>query len=176
MVTPDQEHGRQEYPAAIFLSAQLLSLIETSIGRKVVVHDDGHGESDAAQPALLLWVFNPDIYYSSSKRGPTAHRAMKIFFKPLADPQSFLDANSNTCEELVVPEDDFVDFGHTVRESTAILPQAARKFQEWDVGLLDRWEKNASGSARMDENPLNKKVSEGFEPFKLPAGMEELYL
>jgi hypothetical protein len=100
---------------------------------------------------------------------------MKVFYKPLADPLKFLDAN-NTHEELVVPEQDLVDLTQTLEESTQILPEAARTFQDWEVGLLDRWEKNATGSARMDENPLNKRVDEGFEPFKLPAGMEELYL
>jgi hypothetical protein len=101
---------------------------------------------------------------------------MKVFYKALPDPDEFLDANSNTHEELRIPEEDFVDFKDTLRESTEILPQAARAFQDWTVGLLDRWEMNATGSSKMDENPLNKKVEEGFEVFKLPAGMQELYL
>ena len=64
--TPAHNH----YDSASFIAAQLLHLIESSIARKVVVHsntDDG----------LLCWIFNPDIYYSSSKRGPTVYRAMK---------------------------------------------------------------------------------------------------
>lgn len=178
-VIPEPGQSPQSFPAAIFLAAQLLSLIENSVSRKVVVHHDSHEDAQAEQAGLLLWVFNPDIYYSSSKRGPTAHRAMKVFYKPLSDPVKFLDSstsNNNTHEELIVPKEDFVQFRETLQDSTEILPQSARTFQDWHVGLLDRWEKNASGSARMDENPLNKKVDEGFELFKLPAGMRELYL
>lgn len=166
----------ETYPAAIFLAAQLLSLIESSITRKIVVHADGPGEPDSEHAGLLLWVFNPDIYYSSSKRGPTAYRAMKVFYKSLHSPEQFLNDNQSSVEELVVPQEDFVGFKQTLQQSTNILPDSARTFQDWQVGLLDRWEKTATGSARMDENPLNKKVDEGFEVFKLPAGMQELYL
>ncbi|KAH0842138.1 hypothetical protein FOPE_07402 [Fonsecaea pedrosoi] len=175
-VVPEQGQAPERFPAAVFLTAQLLSLIGSSVNRRVVVHDDKPSESESGRPGLLLWIFNPDIYYSSSKRGPTAHRAMKVFYKSLSNPEEFLDGAGSNCEELVVPEEDFSDFRRTLEESTEILPPSARTFQEWDVGLLDRWEKNATGSARMDENPLNKKVEEGFELFKLPAGMEELYL
>lgn len=165
-------HGKEEdYPAAVFLCAQLLSLIESSVSRKVVVHDA------AGSQGLLVWVFNPDIYYSSSKRGPTAHRAMKVFYKTLdEEPGKFLEVNGAAYEELVVPAEDFAEFNETLRESTDVLPQAARQFQDWNVGLLDRWEKKATGSQGFDENPLNRKVEEGFEVFKLPAGMRELYL
>ncbi|OAP63835.1 hypothetical protein AYL99_03062 [Fonsecaea erecta] len=174
MLEPGQ--ALERFPAAVFLTAQLLSLIGSSVNRRVVVHDGKQSDSEHGRQGLLLWIFNPDIYYSSSKRGPTAHRAMKVFYKFLPRPEEFLDGPGSNCEELVVPEEDFGEFKHTLQESTDILPPSARTFQDWDVGLLDRWEKNATGSARMDENPLNKKVDEGFELFKLPAGMQELYL
>ncbi|KAK4940504.1 hypothetical protein LTR10_019378 [Elasticomyces elasticus] len=171
-VAANKEDDWEEYPTAVFLCAQLLTLIESSVSRKVVVHDE------AGNQGLLVWVFNPDIYYSSSKRGPTAHRAMKVFYKMLdEEPGKFLETSGAAAyEELVVPAEDYEEFTTTLRESADVLPQAARVFQEWNVGLLDRWEKKASGSTVLDGNPLNRKVEEGFEVFKLPAGMAELYL
>ncbi|OCT48771.1 hypothetical protein CLCR_04815 [Cladophialophora carrionii] len=166
----------ERYAAAVFITTQLLSLIESSVSRKVVVHADSPAEAESEHAGLLLWIFNPDIYYSSSKRGPTAHRAMKVFYQAISDPEKYLDTNGTHHDELVVPQEDFAGFKQTLEESTEILPYSARTFQDWKVGLLDRWEKTATGSARMDENPLNKKVEEGFELFKLPAGMQELYL
>ena len=141
-----------------------------------MVHADHGDEAPSNDAGLLLWVFNPDIYYSSSKRGPTAHRAMKIFYQPLGEAGKYLDGSGSDHEELVVPQEDFDEFQQTLRDSNEILPDSARNFKDWKVGLLDRWEKSATGSARMDENPLNKRVDEGFELFKLPAGMQELYL
>jgi hypothetical protein len=169
--------GEKEiYPSAIFLCGQLLSLMESSISRRVVLHAEAQEVGTTKHEGLLLWIFNPDIYYSSSKRGPTAHRAMKVFYKTLDEIDKFLEQNGNTHEELMVPPEDLTEFAETLRDSTEILPQSARTFQDWTVGLVDRWEKNASGTKRMDENPLNKGVDEGFELFKLPAGMQELYL
>ena len=102
---------------------------------------------------------------------------MKVFYKSIPNPEQFLEGDEGlNHEELIVPGEDFVDFKQTLQQSTDVLPDSARTFQDWAVGLLDRWERSATGSARMDENPLNKKVEEGFELFKLPAGMQELYL
>lgn len=39
-----------------------------------------------------------------------------------------------------------------------MLPQSARRFQDWDVGLLDRWERVPSGVGVMMENPLARGV------------------
>lgn len=101
---------------------------------------------------------------------------MKVFYKNLSQVGQFLNEHSNTHEELIVPADDFEEFKTTLEDSTSVLPVSARVFQDWAIGLIDRWEKLATGTSKMDENPLNKKVEEGFELFKLPAGMQELYL
>ena len=171
-----QDQVLQDFPPDVFICGQLLSLIESSVSRKIVLHQDTHANAGSEVKGLLLWIFNPDIYYSSSKRGPTAHRAMKIFYKSISKPEEFLDEHNNTHEELVVPPEDFEDFKTILEESTTVLPLSARKFQDWGIGLIDRWEKHATGTSKMDENPLNKKVEDGFELFKLPAGMQELYL
>jgi hypothetical protein len=171
-----QDQEAQEFPPSVFICSQLLSLIESSVTRKIVLHCETQGDIENGHAGLLLWIFNPDIYYSSSSRGPTVHRAMKVFYQPLLEIGKFLDEHSNTHEELTVPPEDLEDFRKTLSDSTAILPQSARSFQDWGVGLIDRWEKNATGASWMDQNPLNKKVDEGFETFKLPEGMQELYL
>lgn len=166
----------QDFPPSIFICSQLLSLIESSVNRKIILHSETPTETGTGAGALLLWIFNPDLYYSSSSRGPTVHRAMKVFYKSLLEVGKFLDENSNTHEELTVPPEDLEDFRKTLHDSTAILPQSARSFQDWGVGLIDRWEKHATGTSWMDQNPLNKRVDPGFEAFKLPEGMQELYM
>lgn len=171
-----QDQRPQEFPPSVFICSQLLSLIENTVSRKIVLHSETQGEIENRREGLLLWIFNPDIYYSSSNRGPTVHRAMKVFYQPLLEIGKFLDEHSNTHEELVVPPEDLEDFRKTLHDSTAILPQSARSFQDWAIGLIDRWEKNATGASWMDQNPLNKKMDPGFETFKLPEGMQELYL
>lgn len=92
------------------------------------------------------------------------HRATKIFYKPLAPTTDlsaidFLDANSTSHEDLHFSNpNDLIALRTTLEASTSMLPQSARKFQDWSVGLLDRYEKIPSGLGVMQENPLARGV------------------
>ena len=62
---------------------------------------------------------------------------MKIFYREINDPQRILDSNATSIEELSLPDNAKDEFYHALRESTESLPVPARKFQDWNVGLLD---------------------------------------
>lgn len=64
---------------------------------------------------------------------------MKIFYRPTADPEALLRENSMEYEELCLPLRILVELHDTLRRSSDLLPAFARKFKEWDVGLLDRF-------------------------------------
>ena len=91
------------------------------------------------------------------------HRAAKIFYKALPPDQSatsFLDVNTNTHEDLYLPNPaDLVSLRDTLEKSTAMLPSSARSFQDWSVGLLNRYESVPSGLGVMQENPLARGIS-----------------
>lgn len=168
-MSQNADAASEKYDSAVFIAAQLLHLIESSIARRVVVHG-------TAGPGLLCWIFNPDIYYSSSKRGPTVHRAAKVFYKEIDDALDLLDQNNNTYEELALPDEEVSQLRQTLLESAQMLPQSARTFQEWQVGLLDRYEKNPSGQGAMDQNALNHQAPDKIDIFNLPEGWSELYV
>ena len=67
------------------------------------------------------------------------HIGMKIFYKPVDDPQKLLEEQGNPLEELFIPPPILQEFITVLRESTDLLPQSARNFQEWSVGLLERY-------------------------------------
>ncbi|KPI45120.1 uncharacterized protein AB675_2584 [Cyphellophora attinorum] len=133
-------------------------------------------------PGLLLWIFNPDIYYSASRRRdpePTVHRALKVFYQEVSDPAKLLDSHQSTLEELALPKPEYETFYKELVGSKDYMPVSARTFQDWQVGLLDRWEETASGLGAMDQNALNRAVEGDMELFKaakvdLP-GSEGLY-
>lgn len=124
----------ETFPPDIFISSRLLSLIESSAARKFVIHADNgdHG--------LLLWIFNPDIHYSTSRRPEPVVRAVKIFYQEIDDPQRLLDEHQASLEELLLPAKSFESVQQALIESTGLLPPNARKFKEWTIGLLDRFE------------------------------------
>ena len=61
------------------------------------------------------------------------------------------------------------EFEEKLRASTEILPESARTFQEWRVGLLGRYERKPIGG--MDQQPLANKL----EPMpEWPEGVEHV--
>ena len=99
---------------------------------------------------------------------------MKVFYKEIDDALKMLDENSTTLEELALPDSELTSLKETLTGTADILPASARTFQEWQVGLIDRYEANPSGLGAMDQNALNRKTDE-IELFKLPPGWASLY-
>ena len=136
-------------------------------------------------PGLLIWLFNPDIYYSSSRRctpHPSVHRACKAFHQSIPDPLSLLENHTTTLEELALPYPEYESLIETLRESQSYMPVSARTFQDWEVGLLDRWEESGkeTGEGAMQGNALNHGLDgememEAWKGPKLPGGWENLY-
>jgi hypothetical protein len=64
---------------------------------------------------------------------------MKIFHKPISNPKEVLEKNSFSHEQLLFPEYVFESLKGAFEESAELLPVSARMFQDWDVGLLERF-------------------------------------
>jgi len=79
------------------------------------------------------------------------HVGMKIFYQPVDDPQKLLKEQSNSVEELYLPSSILQEFMTTLKQSTTLLPQSARNFQEWCVGLLERYRREPMNMASLEE-------------------------
>lgn len=136
----NEESAWETQETETIVGAQLLEMIEREGVRRFVLHC---GEKDG----LLLWVFNPDLRYSSSSADHciTAQRAMKVFMQQVSNIDSLLDpaqgkGQSISLEELYLPPNIFADVALALRRSNEILPASARRFREWEVGFLSRFE------------------------------------
>lgn len=96
---------------------------------------------------MQLWLFTPDLCFSSSyqppppaqqRKDPT--RAIKAYHKPLSDPTDFLSKNGTSHEHLLFPPSLFKALVEALDVSKRLLPGVARKFQDWDVGILERFD------------------------------------
>jgi hypothetical protein len=74
---------------------------------------------------------------------------MKIFYQSVDDPRKLLDEPGNAVEELHLPVPGLQEFITILKQSTTLLPQSARKFKEWSVGLLDRYQRDPMSMDRM---------------------------
>lgn len=63
---------------------------------------------------------------------------MKIYYKYIANPKIILEEESSKVDELQLPSDATASLRAALDASTRLLPIAARRFQDWTVGFLER--------------------------------------
>jgi len=128
----------ETYSVQKWISAHFLALIENQGVRKFNVRAEGGDGS-----SLMLWIFTPDLSFSSSvvregRKDPT--RAMKVFWQPAASFEDSSEKQSFSVEEMAFPARVYQALRVALRESAELLPTSARKFQGWNVSLLERFE------------------------------------
>jgi hypothetical protein len=110
---------------------------------------------------MLLWVFTPDLLFSSSLRSPTEvrndpTRAMKIFYEKktwaLLRPGEVEDAS---VEDVEFPLELYEELERVLEGSRMVLPESARTFKGWEVGLVKRFD--------VGETDIEKGVENGVE-------------
>ncbi|KAJ5937344.1 hypothetical protein N7454_004644 [Penicillium verhagenii] len=151
-----EEHW-QSHPTELIVAAQLLELIERESARRFVVHFGqksgllvhapytSHLDIHSANSKSAL-VFNPDLRYSNSNSGQSisAQQAMKVLFQTTEDVDSMLNRDMGrpsplSLEELELPSMICQALWNALTRSNQMLPRSARNFNEWTVGLLDRY-------------------------------------
>lgn len=80
--------------------------------------------------------------HAEKRNDPT--RAMKVLWRDVDDPGEMLQQQSTTLEEVVLPAMVFKSLMEALESSQLVLPASARTFQDWHVGLLQRF-KDAVG-------------------------------
>jgi hypothetical protein len=128
-----------------WISARLLYLIENTALRKFHIHTPLPPNSQETPiPSLLIWVFTPDLLFSSSiptpgRLDPT--RTMKVFYQKQTW-QSLKpgEPESAQIEDVEWTEDLYEALETGLEASQRLLPPTAKKFQGWHVGLLERFE------------------------------------
>lgn len=82
-----------------------------------------------------------------------AQQAMKVFFQETADVHGLLhpeigNPSPLSVEEVELPSMVFEATENALRRSNLMLPASARKFNEWQVGLLSRFSRGPSDHGR----------------------------
>ncbi|KAF7853640.1 hypothetical protein EAF04_010631 [Stromatinia cepivora] len=138
---------------AKIISAQFLGIMNSScVSRLLLLPSTVTSKYGPVYPGLSIWIFNPSIRYTASyfyfsrkmhisgTPGKPGILAMKILWKPCApirDPSS----ENESMEELELPGDVLHEFRHYLEDvAKRYLPPSARKLQDWNVSLLERYE------------------------------------
>jgi hypothetical protein len=140
-----------------WISARLLYLVENSGVRKFHIRPLSsptpatNTDSLGPVPSLLIWVFTPDLMYSSSVPSPGRQdptRSVKIFYKKQTwQPLQPGEPESASVDDVEFPTQLFHELERGLKESQQMLPPTARSFQGWNVGLLERFDVGLQSSA-----------------------------
>ncbi|KAI9778508.1 MAG: hypothetical protein M1839_008038 [Geoglossum umbratile] len=143
-VQSTEDANVERFPTEAFVSAHLLALIENQGARKFIIRTEGEG----GDSPINLCVFNTDLHYSIPtplSSGP--QRAMKVFYQELDN--AAIDQHNNiksenvlsspSSEEVYLPLHIHQELLKRLHESNQSLPAPARKYQQWDIGLLERF-------------------------------------
>lgn len=76
----------------------------------------------------------------------------------MEDPQKLLDEHQASLEELPLPGPIFESFKKALIESTDLLPPSARKFQDWSIGMIDRYERRPSDGLKYFDEVTNSVI------------------
>lgn len=147
-----------------WISARLLYLVENTGLRKFHVHTVPTSTSQPIYPipSLLLWVFTPDLLFSSSIPSPgrlDPTRSMKVFFERKTwQPLQPGDAENASIEDVEFSQDLYEELDRALRQNQRLLPPTAKKFQGWEVSLLERFEVAEAGMGRGDVDMMAEDV------------------
>ena len=98
-------------------------------------------------------------------------RAVKCFFKKQTwAPLQPGEPESATIEDVEFPRELYEELEKSLDESQDVLPATARKFQGWDVGLLQRFD---VGEQVLGDQDSAGKGIEGEEGLGLGSGSDE---
>ncbi|KAL8735873.1 MAG: hypothetical protein Q9181_002651 [Wetmoreana brouardii] len=131
----DSANSWEEPTVQKLVSAQLLAMIESQGIQKFVIHSE---DSDTDIDALLVWIFTPKISFSSTLVPEGPKQAMKVYYKMVSNPTEVLEQQNLKADDVPLPGVVYVSLRSILRNSTQLLPVLARRFQGWDVGLLER--------------------------------------
>lgn len=128
-------------------------MIESQGIQKFVIHSETRNDSTEAllvsdvgilmgsvqsAETVQVWIFTPNMYFSSTLVPQSPKQVMKLYYKTLPNPEELLEQQSSKIDELQLPIEVFQTLRSDLESSTQLLPVPARKFQDWVVGLLER--------------------------------------
>lgn len=90
---------------------------------------------------LNIWVFNPNITYSSTEAPASPIGAAKVFYRTVSQQEAdkMADSMVSGVEDIYLPSEAITTIAGLLQQSNNFVPAGDRMFQKWSVGLLEKW-------------------------------------
>lgn len=99
-------------------------------------------ESEGDNPVLHIWLFNSNVVYTSNKLEGPPTAAIKVLYRSISldEANKLTESLTGDVQDISFPLAAIQTAQETLGKSRLMLPSSERSFQEWQVGLLERWD------------------------------------
>ncbi|KAI0433419.1 ubiquitin-conjugating enzyme E2-binding protein [Xylaria sp. FL1042] len=113
--------------------------IKSQPGSPLVGRSSGDGSQ--AQDVLNIWVFNANITFSSTEAPSSPTNATKVFYRTVSQEQAdkMLESMTSDVQDISLPYEAITTIDELLQNSNSFIPESDRRFKEWTVGLLEKW-------------------------------------
>ncbi|KAI0967646.1 ubiquitin-conjugating enzyme E2-binding protein [Xylaria arbuscula] len=94
------------------------------------------------QDLLNIWVFNANITFSSTEAASAPIHAVKVFYRTVSQEQAdkMVESMISDVQDISLPSEAITTIAGLLQKSTRFIPESDRKFKEWTVGLIEKWD------------------------------------
>lgn len=140
-VTCETNQASQTPSSSECLAATLIATISRSGSSKSVVASHTLNVDPETSQSLHLWVLNANVVYSSTMR-KGRRVAIKVLYQDIdaEEGNKLVDSMTSGVQEISFPATAMKAARQILQESNDLMPASERLFQQWHVGLLERWE------------------------------------
>lgn len=101
-------------------------------------------EEKQEQPPLLhIWLFNQDITFLSTEQRPEQRpvSAVKVFYRFVnqAEADKLIESMISDVQDITLPAAAATQLREELERSNRYLPKPIRDFNQWKIGLLEKW-------------------------------------
>ncbi|KAK8087969.1 HECT-type E3 ubiquitin transferase [Apiospora hydei] len=132
------------------VSAMLLATLSRSACSKTVIipsttttSTSSNAPAGEEQQLLHIWLFNQDITFTSTKQRPEQRpvSAVKVFYRFVnqAEADKLVESMTSDVQDITLPAAAAAQLREELEMSNGYLPSPARNFNQWKIGLLEKW-------------------------------------
>lgn len=100
-------------------------------------------QSEGEQQLLHIWLFNQDITFTSTEQRPEQRpvSAVKVFYRFVnqAEADKLVESMVSDVQDIALPAAAATQLREELERSNGYLPKPIRNFNQWKIGLLEKW-------------------------------------
>ncbi|KAI0904708.1 ubiquitin-conjugating enzyme E2-binding protein [Ustulina deusta] len=98
-------------------------------------------DSNQVQDLLNIWVFNTNITFSSTEAPASPTNAAKVFYRIVSQEEAdkMVESITSDVQDISLPSEAIARIAGLLQKSNCFVPESDRKFKQWTVGLLEKW-------------------------------------